>query len=265
MDNWKGKWAVVTGASAGIGKAFCSELASGGTNLVLVARRRDRLAELASTLSAKYSIKTEICPADLAQDAGAHEVFAFTQGKGIEVDLLINNAGFGAYGEFPSTPLDRQLGMVRVNVAAVVHLTHLYLPAMVARHRGSILIVASTASFQAVPYLSTYAATKAFDLFFAEGLAEEMAPHGINVCALCPGTTESEFFDVAGQPRRIMRKRETAEKVAHTGLHALASGRRYVISGMKNYMGAQSQRLIPRRMVARIVGKMFRPIPGETK
>jgi len=264
MQDWQGKWAVVTGASAGIGKAFCSELAAGGTNLVLVARRRDRLSELAATLSAKHSIKTEICPADLAQNLGPEEVFAFTQGKGIEVDLLINNAGFGAYGEFPTSPLERQIGMVQVNVAAVIHLTHLYLPAMIARGRGWVLIVASTASFQAVPYLTTYAATKAFDLFFAEGLAEEMAPHGIKVCALCPGTTESEFFDVAGQTKRIMRKRETAEKVAHTGLHALASGRSYVISGMKNFMGAQSQRLIPRRMVSRIVGNMFRPKPGET-
>jgi short-subunit dehydrogenase len=265
MKTWQGKWAVVTGASAGIGRAFCSELAAGGANLVLVARRRDRLSELAAMLSSKHSIKTEICPADLAQPSGCEEIFAFTQGKGIEVDLLINNAGFGAYGEFPGSPLDRQLGMVQVNVSAVVHLTHLYLPPMIARRRGWVLIVASTAAFQAVPYLSAYAATKAFDLLFAEGLAEEMAPHGIKVCALCPGTTESEFFDVAGQPKRIMRKRETAEKVAHTGLHALASGRSYVISGMKNYMGALSQRLISRRMVTRIVGKMFRPMPGETK
>jgi hypothetical protein len=263
MENWRGKWAVLTGASAGIGLAFAAELAAGGTNLVLTARRRERLEELASELTGKHAIKTEICVADLAQPSGPDEIFAFTQGKGIDVDLLINNAGFGAYGEFESSELTRQLEMVQVNIAAVVHLSHLYLPRMVTRRRGDILILASTAAFQAVPYLTTYAATKSFDLLFAEGLAEEVAQYGIRVCALCPGSTESEFSMVAGQPKRILRKRETAEKVAHTGLKALASGRSYVISGLKNYVGAHSQRLLPRRMVTRVVAKAFGPKSGE--
>jgi uncharacterized protein len=140
-----------------------------------------------------------------------------------------------------------------------VHLTRLFLPDMIARRSGDILILASTAAFQAVPYISTYAATKAFDLFFAEGLAEEMKPHGIRVCALCPGSTESEFHAVAGQEAFTAKNQEPAEKVARTGLQALAAGKSYVISGLGNYLGAHSQRLVPRRLVTRVAANMFRP------
>jgi short-subunit dehydrogenase len=146
-----------------------------------------------------------------------------------------------------------------VNCTAVVQLTRLFLPDMVARRGGDILIVASTAAFQAVPYISTYAASKAFDLYFAEGLAEEMKPHGIRVCALCPGSTESEFHAVAGQEKFTAKHQEPADKVAHTGLRALAAGKSYVISGLANYLGAHSQRVVPRRMVTRVAAKMFRP------
>jgi hypothetical protein len=153
----------------------------------------------------------------------------------------------------------RLLDMVEVNCTAVVHLTRLFLPEMVARRSGDILILASTAAFQAVPFISTYAATKAFDLFFAEGLAEEMKPHGIRVCALCPGSTESEFHAVADQEQFTARNMETADKVARTGLQALAAGKSYVISGLGNYLGAHSQRLVPRRLVTRVAANMFRP------
>ena len=146
--------------------------------------------------------------------------------------MLVNNAGFGHYGAFHEEPLEPQLGMVQVNCAAVVQLTHLYLPAMVQRQRGDILIVASTASFQAVPYIAVYAATKAFDLLFAEALAEEVRAKGVHVCALCPGSTTTEFHQVAGQPDHLKRRQETAEKVARVGLEALAGGKSYVISGI---------------------------------
>ena len=257
-SKWFGKWALVTGASAGIGIALAEELARGGTNLVLTARRKDRLDALAQRLSSAYKVQTQVFAADLAEPSAPERIFAFIQGRGIEIELLINNAGFGKYGEFPGVEKQRLLEMVQVNCTAVVHLTHLFLQGMVARRHGDILILASTASFQAVPYISTYAATKAFDLLFAEGLAEEMKPYGINVCALCPGTTESEFHAVAGQSRFI-RKGETAEKVAHTGLRALAAGKSCVISGLGNYLGAQGERLIPRRFVTRIAAGMFKP------
>jgi short-subunit dehydrogenase len=257
---WQGKWALVTGASAGIGMELATQLAAGGTNLVLTARRRDRLEALSSKLAAAYKILTEIIVADLAHPDTPEQIYSVTEQKGVDIDLLINNAGFGQYGELPQVELKRLLDMVQVNCAAVVHLTRLYLPGMIARHRGDILILASTASFQAVPYISTYSATKAFDLLFAEGLAEEMKPHGIRVCALCPGSTESEFHTVAGQEEfTAKRHQETAEKVARTGLEGLAAGKSYVISGLGNYLGAQSQRLVPRRLVTRIAASMFRP------
>jgi uncharacterized protein len=151
------------------------------------------------------------------------------------------------------------LDMVQVNCSAVVHLTHLFLPDMIERRRGDVLIVSSRAAFQAVPYISTYAATKAFDLLLAEGLAEEMKPHGIRVCGLCPGSTESEFHVVAKQERFTSKNQETAEKVARTGLEALAAGKSYVISGLGNYLGAHGQRLVSRRFVTRIAANMFRP------
>jgi uncharacterized protein len=259
QNEWRNKWAVVTGASAGIGAALASELAAGGTHLVLTARRPDRLEALAQTLRKAHGIEAEIFAADLAERDGPERIFAFTKQKGVATELLINNAGFGQYGELPEVGTERLLDMVQVNCSAVVHLTRLFLPDMVSRGRGDILILASTAAFQAVPYISTYAATKAFDLLFAEGLAEEMKPHGIRVCALCPGSTESEFHAVAEQEQFTRAKRESAEKVARTGLQALAAGKSYVISGLGNYLGAHSQRIVPRRTVTRIAANMFRP------
>lgn len=265
IGEWQGKWALVTGASAGIGKALAEELAAGGTNLVLTARRRERLEDLARTLSTAHKIRAEIFVADLVKPAAPAEILAFTRAKNIHIDLLINNAGFGAFGEFSTSDESRQLEMVQVNCAAVVHLTHLFLPAMIERRSGDILILASTASFQAVPYISVYAATKAFDLSFAEGLAEEVKSQGIRVCALCPGSTESEFHEVANQTNvpAAKTRRETAEKVARTGLRALAAGKSYVISGAGNYLGAHLQRLVPRSVVTSIAAKMFRP-PAKT-
>jgi uncharacterized protein len=258
-NNWQGQWALVTGASAGIGIALARQLAAGGTHLVLTARRRDRLEEVSRKVRADHNVQAEVFVADLGEPSAPEKIFSFTRQKGISVDLLINNAGFGQYGELAQVDTQRLLDMVQVNCTAVVHLTRLFLPDMIARRRGGILILASTASFQAVPYISTYAATKAFDLLFAEGLAEEMKPHGIRVCALCPGSTESEFHAVAGQEQFASKNLETAEKVAKTGLNALAAGKSYVISGLGNYLGAQSQRIVPRRTVTRIAANMFRP------
>lgn len=258
---WSGKWALVTGASAGIGKALAEELAHAGANLVLTARRRERLDALAQNLVAANNIKAQVFVVDLADPHAPEEIFRFTNEQSVQVELLVNNAGFGAYGEFTTLEARRLTEMVKVNCGAVVHLTRLYLPGMMERGHGDVLILASTAAFQAVPYISTYAATKAFDLLFAEGLAEEMQPHGVRVCALCPGSTESEFAEVAGQTglAASMRRRETAEKVARTGLRALAAGKSYVISGAGNYLGVVSQRLASRRLVTRVAAKMFRP------
>ncbi len=256
---WRGKWSLVTGASAGIGLALAEELAAAGAHLVLTARRKDRLESLASRLRSAHHVNVEVLPGDLADASAPEQIHSFTQAHSLEIELLINNAGFGSYGRFHEADLARQLEMVQVNCSAVAHLTHLYLGEMVARRHGDILIVASVAGFQAVPYISTYAATKAFDLRFAEGIAEEVRRFGVHVCALCPGSTATEFREVAEQPERTFRGAETAQKVARTGLRALAEGKSSVISGFKNTLSVEGQRLAPRGLVTRVAAGMFEP------
>jgi short-subunit dehydrogenase len=262
MELWRGKWALITGASAGIGWALAEQLGAGVANLILTARRRERLEALAEQLSKQHGVCIEVFPADLSLPVAAEHIFAFTEKQRIAVDLLVNNAGFGTSGPFHTSDYTRQAEMVQVNVAAVVTLTHLYLRGMLERRRGDILIVSSISAFQGVPYFTTYAATKAFDLLFAEALAEEVRRYGIRVCALCPGPTATEFEQVAGTPDRdlhLRRHAETAAKVAHVGLEALVRGKSYVISGSGNYLRAHIQRLVPRQFVTRKVEQMFRP------
>lgn len=259
MDAWRGKWALVTGASAGIGREFAAQLAAGGANLILTARRRERLTKLAQELSAKHGVLAEIFPADLAQPGAPREIFAYTEGRGITVDLLVNNAGFGTFGEFPDVEIDRLLAMLQVNVNAVLHLTHLYLQGMMERKRGDVLIVSSVAAFQGVPYYAAYAATKAFERILVEGLAVEMRPHGVRVCALYPGSTASEFHEVSGRSGPIRNKQEPASKVARTGLAALAAGRSGVVSGARNWLMVEAERLVPRGFVTGLAAKMYRP------
>jgi uncharacterized protein len=256
---WTGKWALLTGASAGIGRELAKLLAAGGANLVLTARRADRLTKLAGDLSDQHNIRVEVFAADLARPEAPSQIFAFTQRKLIEVELLINNAGFGAFGSLQEIPEGRMLEMIQVNCSAVVQLTRLYVPGMVERRHGDVLIVASVAGFQAVPYNSVYAATKAFDLIFAEGIAEELSEFGVRVCALCPGSTDTEFQGVAQQPDRVFRSAETAAKVARVGLAGLAAGKSSVISGAKNALMMAGERLAPRRFVVRMAAKMMRP------
>jgi short-subunit dehydrogenase len=240
------KWAVVTGASSGIGRAIAKQLAAEGMNLVLTARRADRLHELADTLP----VEVDCIPLDLEERDAPRKLFEFTEGAGIQPDLLVNNAGFGLYGEMKDLSPERQAAMVQVNCAAVV---------MLARKSGEILIVASTASFQGVPYQSTYAATKAFDLIFAESIAEEVKRFGIRVCAVCPGMTESEFHAVASEPIPKGMSVHSSEEVARIGLKGLRAGKHYVICGVSNRFGMEAQRILPRRIVTAISERLFRP------
>ena len=257
-QRWTGKWALVTGASAGIGLELAKLLAQGNANLVLTARRVDRLEKLAAELSAKHGIRVEICAADLARPQAPEEILAFTSSRNLEIEFLINNAGFGAFGFGHRIPAEKMLEMIQVNCSAVVHLTRLYLPGMFERRHGDVMIVSSVAAFQALPYNSVYAATKAFDLLYAEGIAEEVRPFGVNVCALCPGSTNTEFQAVASQPDRVFRSAETAEKVARVGLEAMAAGKSSVISGAKNKLMVEFERLAPRRFIVKMAGKMMR-------
>jgi short-subunit dehydrogenase len=256
---WQGKWALVTGASAGIGEAIAVELAAAGVNLVLTARRRERLDLLAERLRTLHKIQTQVIVADLIQPEAPQQIFDATEGAGLQVDVLVNNAGFGEYGEFVDSKLPMQVTMVQVNCTAVVHLTRLFLPRIVERRRGAVMIVASTASYQPVPYLATYAATKAFDRFLAEALAVEVKRYGVRVSALCPGPTESEFGQVAGTRNRYKRKSQSAQEVARLGLEGLAAGKPWVVPYAGGRFMVFGQRFFPRSFITAAAERAMRP------
>jgi short-subunit dehydrogenase len=257
-QDFRGKWALVTGASSGIGAALARELARNGAKLILTARRKDRLDALAAELTAQGA-ETRIVTADLMDPDAPQVIYDATVGAGLAVEILINNAGLGQYGYMHTSDVAQETGQIRVNCEAMVRLTRLFVPAMVERRRGWILVLASTASFQPVPFLSTYAATKAFDRFFALGLAEELAPFGVKVTALCPGPTESEFFDVAGASKFRSRGVQPADKVAHLGIEALAHGKRTIIPYFAGRFTALMVRLLPTGLITWAVAKSARP------
>lgn len=255
-SDFHGKWALVTGASAGIGVALARELAARGAKLILTARRRDRLDALAAELSARGA-EVRTVAADLNDPAGPQQIYDATEGAGIAVDILIENAGLGQFGAFTASPVEQELSQVHVNCEAVVRLARLFVPRMVQRRSGWVLITASTASFQPVPYLSTYAATKAFDRFFALGLAAEVARFGVKVTALCPGTTESEFFEVA-RAGAFKKRVQSAEEVARIGVDALERGRRTVIPYPTGGLTALLVRFLPNSVITWAIEKAVR-------
>lgn len=254
-----GKWALVTGASAGIGLALAEQLAAAGANVVLTARRADRLEALAAKLQSEYGVEARTIAADLAEPTAPQGLLSATEESGMAIDILVNNAGFGYSGEFAKGDAAWQRQMVDLNCAAVVHLTRFFLPKMIERRRGYVMIVASTASYQPVAYLSTYAATKAFDRFLAEALAHEVAGYGVKVSALCPGPTESEFNEVAGLRQIPGRNSQSAEEVARLGLEGLVEGKAWVIPYAAGKLMVFMQRFAPRRLVSGAAAKMFRP------
>ena len=214
---------LITGASSGIGAAFARKLAAARQKRVAgraLGRQADRVVQRARALDAAFarSISRSICE----QPDAAAQLFEETQKRELEIEMLINNAGFGSMGDFAKLDLDRELEMIQLNMRALVDLTHRFLVPMRERKRGTIINVASTAGFQAVPYMATYAATKAFVLSFSEALWEENRLHGIHVMALCPGVTETNFFEAAKIDRPPMRTIQTAEEVVDAALRGLA-------------------------------------------
>jgi hypothetical protein len=258
-QNFNSKWALVTGASSGIGAALARELATHGAKLILTARRLDRLEKLAAELTAKGT-EVRIVTADLNDPAAPQNIYDATEGAGIRVDILINNAGLGQYGAFCASPVEQELGQIRVNCEAMVRLTRLFVPRMVERRRGWVLVLASTASFQPVPYITTYAATKAFDRFFALGLAAEVARFGVKVTALCPGPTESEFFDVAHGSALKGRSQQPAADVARLAIAALANGQRTLVPYFGGKFNALLVRFLPVGVITRYIEKAARPV-----
>lgn len=257
--------ALITGASSGIGEIFARQLAAKNINLVLVARSRDKLNELAEELNSKYQVQVDTIVQDLTEVAAGQVVFDAVQGKGLEIDLLVNNAGFGDYGNFSDRPLSKQMGMIQLNVAAVVELTGLFLPPMQQRRSGAIINVSSIAGFQPIPYMSVYAATKAFVLNFSEALWAENKELGVKILALCPGPTESKFYDRAEFPDSAtgingMTLADTSQVVA-ASLKALDKGQANIVPGsFTNQIIVNIPRLVPRDFLVDLVGKQFKKI-----
>lgn len=248
--------ALVTGASGGIGEAFARQLAARGKDLVLVARSEEKLHALAQELSAAHGVQAHAIVADLARPGSAAGLFTQTERLGLEVDLLVNNAGYARAGAFAELTLDEQADMVRLNVNTLVELSRLYLPAMRERGRGGIINVASNAAFQPVPYLAVYAATKAFVLSFSEALGEEVARDGVRVMALCPGATATGFQERAGAWEDQRDSMPSAGTVVAEGLRAFERGRRYFIQGGVNKLTAIAARLGPRRFILRMAARV---------
>jgi short-subunit dehydrogenase len=253
-------YALITGASSGIGEAFARALAARGKNLILVARSREKLERLGRDLANQHGISALPLTADLSLPGAAAEVVSSLRARSLTVDLLVNNAGFGGRGEFPKLPLDRQLEMLRLNVQAVMELTHLLLPSMVERREGGIINVSSVTGFQPIPYAAVYAATKAFVTSFSMGLAEELRPYGIAVVTLAPGGTKTNFEEI-GEPSRAKfpGKPQTPQEVVRQALRKLGRGGGLVVPRLSNRALVFAQRLMPRMLVPRLIAKGSRP------
>jgi short-subunit dehydrogenase len=253
--------ALVTGASSGIGEQFAYALAKEGRNLVLVARREDRLTSVAETARKLGAGDIKIIAADLSKRSAAVQLASRLELEQWEVDLLINNAGFGSRGRFTQLPLERELSEIELNVGAVVAMTRVFGAAMVQRGSGIIINVASIAGFQPVPFMATYAASKSFVVSFSLAIAGELTGTGVTVTALCPGPVPTEFQSIAGienlriPPIGVV----DAKTVAEQGLTAARRGKSLVVCGKLNSFMSGAARLFPRRLVARIAGSIYRP------
>ncbi len=257
--------ALITGASSGIGAEFARALARRQTDLVLVARRAERLEELAERLHQEAGVRTWVVPQDLSLPDAGDTLQATIAAENLSIDMLVNNAGFGDYGEFASRDASKQLQMLDLNVRSLVELTHRFLVPMQERGTGSIINVASIAAFQPLPYMSVYAATKAFVLSFSEALWAENRDKGIKILALCPGPTETEFFETAGfdkvQPSNQPASRLMgAAEVVERALSALERGEANVVTGdLATQAMVNLPRVLPRQFLAAGVEQFFRP------
>ena len=242
--DFKGRWALVTGASAGIGAEVARQLAGCGAKLILTARRKDRLDALAAELTSKGT-DVRVVAADLNDPAAPQQIYEATEA-----------AGLGQFGAFHTSAIDQELAQVRVNCEAMVHLSRLFVPRMVERRRGWVLILASTASFQPLPYFATYAASKAFDRFFALGLAAEVARYGVKVTALCPGPTESEFFRISRARAFERRGVQSTAEVVRQGINGLARGKRTVLPSAEGRLTSFIVRFLPVTLITHFMAKI---------
>lgn len=254
------EYALVTGASRGLGRAFAQTLAAQRRHLLLVARSGERLVALADELHNSYGIRALPLAWDLSAPQAGQRLARYLQEREIPVDLLVNNAGFGDRGEFARHPAERCFGMVRLNNASLIELTHELLPHMIEAGRGGIINVASTAGFQPIPHAALYAATKSFLITFSLGLAEELRPSSIPVVTLCPGRLKEKFQENGSKTgrRSVPGVYTTPERAVRDALRQLRRGGGLVIPGFLNKFGVAIQRLIPRRAVPGLAGLLSR-------
>lgn len=247
---YKGSTALITGASGGLGEAFAEQLAERGSNLILVGRSEDKLQALAQLLERQSKITATVLTADLASSTEVDQLVSNLKTKGLDIDLLINNAGFGVFQKFLETPLKRQMEEIDVNVRAVVSLTHALAPAMVARHRGGVINLSSSAGFQPVPGANVYAASKSFVLLFSEALAQELVATGVRVLAVCPGPIATGFF-ADKKPDLTRNQMDDPNVIVQQTLRAFERGKRVLVPGKLSVrLTAFSARLFPRALVA---------------
>ena len=249
---------LITGASSGIGAAFARKLAARGRNVLLVARSEDKLITLCNELGRLSGIRAHYYTLDLLKPGAAAELMEETRRRELVIDMLVNNAGFGSMGDFTGQDLARELEMIDLNIKSLVDLTYRFLGPMRERGQGTIINVASTAGFQPVPYMATYAGTKAFVLSFSEALWEENREFGVHVMSLCPGVTDTNFFAASQMGRPPLRTIETAEDVVETALRGLRHRKASVISGWANWLQVEAERFVPRSVVTKIAGKAIR-------
>jgi len=259
MANPSGKTALITGASVGIGRDLAELFARDGHGLVLVARNQSQLEDLARRWREQYGVEVLVLPKDLSAPDAAGQIFDQVQSAGMAIEYLVNNAGFGSIGSFARAEVAGQLAMIQVNIAALTHLTRLFLPAMLGRGSGRIMNVGSVAGFVPGAYMAVYYASKAYVLSFSEAMATEVRGSGVTVTVLCPGPTATEFQKRAGIVRgRLMSNRMSSQRVALLGYRAMMRGRRVAVTGLGNRILAFLPRLVPRGLVANMTGKFNR-------
>lgn len=261
MNATNDRFALITGASSGIGREFARILARDGFSLVLVARSHHELSALAEDFKNRFGTATLLLPVDLRNHSGAEEIMAALCEHQIELEILINNAGIGSYGEFSSADVRSQLEIIQINVVALTHLTRLILPGMIARGRGIILNVSSTAAYAPGPTMAVYYASKAFVSSFSRAICEEVRGTGVTVTTLCPGPTRTNFQSNAGMRKSIQLQKfnmMTAERVATLGIRGMLAGKRLVIPGFINQILAVGSRFVPLSLSLALIKRLHR-------
>lgn len=260
IDTYNDRWALITGASSGIGAEFASQLAGRGMHLILVARRKDKMTELATELNTRHGTRCHVVAIDLSDPEASRRLFEEIGRLDVNVELLINNAGIGLIGQIESTTPEDVRRLLHVNLLTLADLTYRVLPGMLQRGHGAIINVSSQAAFQPVAFMATYAASKSFILHFSEALWAEVRSRGVTVTALCPGVTRTDFFDKAGAPGWLEKHTSTAPpKVVKAALRAMEKRKQFVVPGWRNYLLTILVRFMTRRTAVNESKRYFRP------